>query len=126
MHGQVMPGLLGNQIQSWHSIEERLRLFSTKRPESRFRYASFIANRTIKQEIADLSGGGLIRSYGGWGARSRMRVEHQARIGDARILSGADFVDKALMENTLSLEWHTAVGQLGWDLPTLCAAIIIN
>jgi len=116
-------GLLGNHIQSWHATDEILRLFSAKRPEAKRRYRSFISDGMAKQEPVDLSGGGLIRSYGGWESLSRMRVEHRARIGDERILGGTDFVEMVLREDTLSLAARTEVRQLGWDLPKLCAAI---
>jgi len=82
-----------------------------------------MADGMTQQEPVDLSGGGLIRSYRGWESLSRMRAEHQARIGDERILGNTDFVEMALSEDTLSLVEETAVGQLGWDLPNLCAAI---
>jgi hypothetical protein len=52
-----------------------------------------------------------------------MRLEYQARMGDARILSGADFAEKPWVQGALSLERRIEVGQLGWNLPTLCAAI---
>ena len=116
-------GLLGNHVQSWHATDEILSLFASKRPEAKRRYRSFIADGMNKPEPVDLSGGGVIRSYGGWESLSKMRVEHQARIGDERILGGADFVEMALLQDTLSLVEDTAVGQMGWDLPNLCAAI---
>jgi hypothetical protein len=66
-----------------------------------------------QQEPVELSGGGSSRSDGGWQSLSRMRVAQQARIGDKRILSGADFVEKAWVEGALSLERHIQIGQLG-------------
>jgi putative transposase len=116
-------GLLGNHTQSWHTTDDILRLFSAKRSEAKRQYRAFITEGMSKQEPIDLSGGGLIRSYGGWQSLSRMRVEHAARIGDERILGDTDFVEMVLMEDTLSLAKQTEVMQSGWDLPTLCIAI---
>lgn len=119
-------GLLGKHVQSWHSIDDILRLFSAERREARQRYREFIADGMVKQEPVDLSGGGLIRSYGGWESLTRMRAEHVARIGDERILGSTDFVEMALMDDTLCLDKQTEYEQMGWDLPELCTAICIR
>jgi REP element-mobilizing transposase RayT len=116
-------GLLGNHVRGWHSTDDILSLFSTKKSEAKQRYRTFIADGMSQQESVDLSGGGLIRSYGGWESLSRMRREHAARIGDERILGSSDFVEMALMEDSLGLTEQTGVKQLGWDLPKLCTAI---
>jgi hypothetical protein len=77
-----------------------------------------------KPEPLGISDGGLIGSYGGLESLSRMRVEHQARIGGERIRGGTDFVEMALMQDASSLVEHAAVGQLGWGLQNLRAAIL--
>ncbi len=116
-------GILGNHAQNWHATADILLLFSTKRPEARQQYRAFIADGMSNQEPVDLSGGGLIRSYGGWESLSRMRAEHAARIGDERILGSTDFVQMALTEDSLGFAPQTDASQLGWDLPKLSAAI---
>lgn len=46
----------------------------------------------------ELSGGGLIRSRGGWSKVQSMRKSGEKRMGDERILGGDDFVKGVLNE----------------------------
>ena len=64
------------------SVDEVLGSFSVKSREARRRYREFVAAGMREQEPVDLSGGGLIRSNGGWESIKRFRAEHVVRIGD--------------------------------------------
>jgi len=70
-----------------------------------------------KQE--DLSGGGLIRSYGGWQNLIDRRHEHGSKIGDERILGDSDFVERMLKEDDLQLEAKARMKKAGWTLEKL-------
>ncbi len=71
----------------------------------------------------DLSGGGLIRSYGGWEAVQFMRKEHESRIGDERILGDSDFVAAVLKKDDLSIDQKTHWQQKGWNIVKLISNV---
>jgi len=116
-------GILGNAKKDWHKVDVVLGLFSTKLNKSRKQYHRYVANGMNKREKIDLSGGGLVRSYDGWESVGRMRAEHEARVGDERILGNPDFVESALREDSLNLERKTEYEQAGLDLQHLSKAI---
>ncbi len=90
---------------------------------ARRRYRVFIAQGLGRRQAVDYSGGGLIRSYGGWEALQHARREHQRRIGDERILSDSDFVAQSLEHDTLEIEATTRHRRHGWHLGVLVQAI---
>jgi len=116
-------GMLGNAYWEWHAIEEVLHLFSAAPAVARRQYRRFVASGIEKQELDDLSGGGLVRSYGGWESVGKLRAEHVARIGDERILGNADFVEYTLKQDSLDLHKQTGYAQDGVDLSLLCEAV---
>ena len=70
-----------------------------------------------KSSIAELTGGGLIRSLGGWTAVKRMRLSGQDRIkGDERILGDSEFVMSILQETGEQYERRYELRSRGYDL----------
>ena len=118
-HWTGHAGLLGIHSQSWQAIEPVLGLFGKRIATARQRYREFMA-KGIKTKISpELSGGGLIRSYGGWEAIQALRQDHIVRVGDERILGDSDFVEQALKADALQLKEKTAIQRAGWDIKTL-------
>jgi len=63
-----------------------------------------------------LSGGGLIRSAGGWKALKALRREKTYQRSDERILGDVDFVNRVLAEAREALEKRHALLAEGIDL----------
>jgi len=63
-----------------------------------------------------LSGGGLIRSAGGWEALKSLRREKADQRSDERILGDGDFVNRVLTEAREALEKRHALRTKGIDL----------
>ena len=57
----------------------------------------------------DLTGGGLIRSHGGWAAVKQMRSAKMFEKSDERILGDGDFVEKVLSAAEEQMEKRIAV-----------------
>jgi len=112
-------GLIGKQRQNWHAIDEVLCQFGTSTSHARKKYLKFIQDGLGAQEEMKLSGGGLVRSYGGWEAVERLRKEHIICIGDERILGDSDFVERVLREDELAIESKSRLDRDGWDLEKL-------
>jgi putative transposase len=56
----------------------------------------------------DLTGGGLIRSGGGWSAVKTLRKAGALQKGDERILGDGEFVEEVLSEAKEAFEKNTA------------------
>ena len=110
-------GIMGKHIQTWHDAAEVLALFGKQSKKAQVHYRNFISDG-VELTNRDLSGGGLIRSYGGWEAVKYLRKEHEARIGDERILGDSHFVEVALKNDNLSINpkthWHNKPRKISW------------
>jgi REP element-mobilizing transposase RayT len=113
-------GIMGKHKQSWHNQKAVLQLFGPQRKQARECYRAFI-KAGINNGIydADLSGGGLVRSYGGWETVRDLRQEHKVRIGDERILGDSDFVTAVLKKDILAINKKTHWQLQGWNLKKL-------
>ncbi len=118
-------GVMGNIVQKWYSTDEVLGLFGKQKKTARSRYRQFVNEGINGVKTQDLSGGGLIRSYGGWEAVQYLRKEHEARIGDERILGDSAFVESVLKMDKLPLDQKTHWQRKGWDLAKLISKVCI-
>jgi len=91
-HGVVM-GMLKNTWQDVHSV---LGMFAPKIYSARRSYAVFVAKGVELGHRPELTGGGLVRSVGGWSAFISLRSKTQRLMGDERILGSSDFVETVL------------------------------
>ncbi|MCJ7581663.1 MAG: transposase [Candidatus Aminicenantes bacterium] len=90
--------LMGNGSNDWQDTEAVLSRFGSKVGEARGRYREFVAAGISLGKRADLVGGGLIRSAGGWSAVKELRKAKAYAKGDERILGDGEFVDQALCQ----------------------------
>lgn len=112
-------GVLGRHRQKWHSVDEVLLHFGKSRRQARRRYLAFIQAGQAEVSRLALSGGGLVRSYGGWESIEKLRKEHIVCIGDERILGESSFVERALNEDELIVESRSRLIRDGWTLDKL-------
>jgi len=116
--------LMGKREQDWQHTDTVLSRFGrSTSTAARRRYREFIAPGLERRQGVDYSGGGLIRSYGGWEALQHAQREHERRIGDERILGDSDFVAQSLEHDTLEIEATTRHRRHGWDLGVLVQAV---
>jgi hypothetical protein len=86
----------GNMKKDWQDIEWVSRLFDERRGVTRRRYHRFVERGLSMGRRKDLTGGGLIRSIGGWATVKGMRKAKLFEKSDERILGDGDFVDRVL------------------------------
>jgi len=118
-------GLFGNHVRAWHEADVVLSLFGKSRSQALTQYRQFMSATCPSGHKLNLSGGGVIRSAGGWEALSRARKEHRSCIGDERILGGSEFVQKALAEDNLMLDQRATLLRSGWNLDRLINAVCV-
>jgi REP element-mobilizing transposase RayT len=80
----------------WQNIDYVLGLFSETKQSARSQYRNYIQKGIAEGQRKDLTGGGLIRSTGGWSAIKSFRKAGIRVKGDERILGDSDFVEQVL------------------------------
>jgi len=99
-HGVIM----GKQERPWQSSEELLRYFGKKTSSARRNYREFAGKGIHMGRRDDLTGGGLIRSAGGWTAVKELQKSKVHVKSDERILGDGDFVSEILSQAEESFE----------------------
>ncbi len=87
--------IMGNQSHPWQDRDTILAYFGTT---ARASYHRFVEGGISTGKRADLAGGGLVRSAGGWSEVLSMRRTHEPTASDARILGSSTFVESLLSE----------------------------
>ena len=90
--------ILGRFQNTWQDREYVLRWFGKKQGEAKAQYREFIKKGVELGSRPDLTGGGLVRSLGGWAAVKSIRRQDAKEKGDERILGSGKFVEMLLNE----------------------------
>ena len=123
-HGVIM----GNNDYPWQSSNEVLGHFGKKLNPARCKYKEFVAQGIAAGKREDLTGGGLIRSAGGWTVVKELR-ESQAHVkSDERVLGDGDFVSEILSQAEESFNKQLALKASGVDLNFIAnrVAVLLN
>lgn len=107
--------LMEKNKASWQMTGEILARFGKRRMEAIKRYEEFVAEGKDEGRRDDLSGGGLIRSAGGWKEVQVLR-EAGKRQADERMLGDGDFVSRTLKEADERLNRKYRLKKEGWDI----------
>jgi REP element-mobilizing transposase RayT len=109
--------LIGRKKHEWQDTKYVLSYFGKKVSESRKAYLSYVKKGIDQGRRPELTGGGLVRSLGGWTMIKKLRLKGQDRIkGDERILGDSEFVTALLSEAKEKLERSYKLNALGYDL----------
>jgi putative transposase len=84
--------LLGRENNDWQEREYVLGKFHSKEGAAIRSYRRFMEQGSGQGKRADLEGGGLVRSVGGWSQVLSLRGRGEGAAYDSRILGGGDFV----------------------------------
>ena len=108
--------LMGRRNVVWQDTDSVLRLFGEKRRAAQRRYRVFVEKGVALGKRADLIGGGLIRSNGGWANVKAMRKAKVYQKADERILGDGEFVQGVLETAKEKMERKYALLAQGIDL----------
>ena len=106
---------MGHRPNDWQAIDSVLRLFGKSVSRARQKYRFFVEQGIVLGRRPELTGGGLIRSLGGWGAVKSMRRLREHVKSDERILGDRDFVQSVLSEQNELLEARYRLHSQGYD-----------
>lgn len=108
--------LMGKKEISWQDTSYVLAIFGKTVKGARRSYANYVAKCADIGSRPELTGGGLIRSAGGWRAIKAAYKEGIRLTSDERILGNSDFVEKALASAGEDYDRHTQMKASGIDL----------
>jgi REP element-mobilizing transposase RayT len=111
-HGSLM----GKLKNDWQDTNGVLRLFGRNITQSRRKYRAFVSKGIAQGRRDDLTGGGLIRSVGGWKTVKAMRKAKLWQKSDERILGDGDFVEDTLLASNELIEHKYSLQARGYDL----------
>ena len=107
--------LVGNRPNEWQAVDSVLRLFGKSVAKARQQYRHFVEQGIAMGRRPELTGGGLIRSFGGWSAVKSMRRLREHVKSDERILGDSDFVQSVLSAQNEQLEARYQLQSQGYD-----------
>ena len=107
--------LVGRVTAEWQNTTI-LGLFGDKASVARRRYLEFVKKGIAAGKRQDLTGGGLVRSVGGWSAVKSLRKAGVFQKGDERILGDGEFVEKALSQAEEAFERKYRLKARGIDV----------
>jgi putative transposase len=108
--------IMGKHKNGWQDAAYMLKLFSDQKATARCRYKAHLAKGLAMGKRPDLTGGGLVRSSGGWAVVKSLLKANIHFKSDERILGDSDFVDDVLKSADEKLQRRFALEAEGWNL----------
>ncbi len=116
--------LMGKTGPGFQEVDYILNLFGEKVLEARRLYLEFVKKGVAAERRPDLTGGGLVRSAGGWSALKAMRNGESRMKGDERILGQGNFVETVLKAAQENLDQKSQILALGYDFDWLLGRVL--
>ena len=107
--------LMNKTKQAWQNVDYVYGLFSEEKRMARIRYRVYVEKGIVDGKRSDLTGGGLLRSTGGWAVLKGLRKVGIRVKGDERILGDSDFVENVLKSAEEELEQKYDLKARGYD-----------
>lgn len=117
--------LMGKNKNEWQDTEHILSLFGKQLSTARRKYGKFVQDGVALGKRPELTGGGLIRSLGGWKVVKSLASGMDRIKGDERLLGSGDFVDKILQDAEEQLDRREKLKKAGYDLDTLAREVAV-
>jgi REP element-mobilizing transposase RayT len=108
--------VVGKVKRDWQQVDYVLGFFGKRKADARKAYRQLVKKGVLQGRRPELTGGGLLRSVGGWAVLSALRGEAVRVKGDERILGDTDFVEAVLKEANEQLELRYRLKAEGFDL----------
>jgi REP element-mobilizing transposase RayT len=115
--------LMGKTKRNWQDTGYVLGYFGKRKVQARKKYESFVKEGFTQGRRKELTGGGLIRSLGGWSeARESLKgCDHV--MSDERILGDSDFVDSVIFQSEEKYERRYELKRQGFDLDRIAGRV---
>ncbi len=108
--------LMGKVKREWQDTDYVLGYFGKSKRKARKEYESFVKEGFRQGRKNELTGGGLIRSLGGWIEAREFLKSGVHIMSDERILGDSDFVDSIISQSEENYERRHRLKRQGYDL----------
>jgi putative transposase len=109
--------LVGRKKRPWQGVDYVLSYFGQPSRRARKEYCSFIESGLDQGRRSELTGGGLIRSLGGWSQVRKGGLKGREHLkSDERILGDSNFVADVLSQAEEKFNPNYELRRLGYDL----------
>jgi putative transposase len=116
--------LIGKKDRPWQDVEYVLGYFGATAGQAEKAYLNFMEEGIAQGRREDLTGGGLIRSVGGWAEVKQLKRQgHEHVMSDERILGDSAFVQNLLSEADEAYERHYELKRLGYDVDRIAKRV---
>jgi putative transposase len=116
--------VIGKINRPWQDVDYVLSSFGGTTKSARKAYISYVEGGIGQGRQSDLTGGGLIRSIGGWSEVKRLKEQGQDHVmSDERVLGDSKFVESVLSQAEEKYERHYELKRLGYDLNSLAERV---
>lgn len=115
--------LVGRKKSAWQDRDYVLGYFGKTEGDAKRKCVEFVAKGIAEGHRPELSGGGLLRTVGGWKGLKELRDSGEKVRADERILGGSDFVERVLRESAEEWERKSVLRQRGRSLSELLEKI---
>jgi putative transposase len=115
--------LMGEVNNPWQDTDWLLGMFGKNIDSARQAYRAFVEKGISRGRRLDLTGGGLLRSAGGWKGVKALREENVYQKNDERILGDGDFVRGVLASAEEAMEKRYALRSSGLDLEGVASRV---
>ena len=115
--------IMKQQAQEWQDREYVFELFGTTEGKAGKAYRTFVSEQNLRGKQPELTGGGFIRSLGGWSAVKGMRSLGEKELGDARIPGSGAFVQEMLNQAHEALKYQIQEARKGKTADNYIAAV---
>jgi REP element-mobilizing transposase RayT len=117
--------LLGKRQLEFQHTNAVLRRFAGTVKKARSRYREYVKKGVLQGKRPELSGGGLVRSAGGWTAVKMLRRSGLFQKSDERVLGDGDFVESVLHQANEQLEHTQSIKNQGYDFQTIVQRVAV-
>ena len=118
--------LMGLKSAKWQDSDYVLGIFGRTIAEARYHYAEYVSTCALQGKRSELTGGGLVRSAGGWRAVRAAYQEGIRLTSDERILGSSAFVEHALSKAGENYERLTKLKTAGIDLESVMDTVCVR
>jgi putative transposase len=115
--------LMGKTKRDWQDTDYILGYFGKSKGKARKEYESFVKAGLKQGRREELTGGGLIRSLGGWTEAREVLKSGVHIMSDERILGDSDFVDSIISQSDEHYERRYRLRRQGYDLDRIASRV---
>ena len=115
--------LMANVKKQWQDTDKVLKFFGQKAGPAKRAYRAFVKKGISQGKRTDLTGGGLVRSAGGWAAVKALRAAKIFEKSDERILGNGDFVETVLAAANETMEKKYDLQSRGFTVDRVAARV---